>query len=204
MKLSNFILLLLLLLFNSCSEPLIDFDKQENICKYSKTLSLADSTGKNSLDLIVKTNSQILLDKYTTASVSLQTTTMESSTIAKSAMVSNDTIDEPTSENYIEFIVINEVFENIADYTIDMNIDFDKKNSWKQQSWTVACDYCDIFSNKKIYYKIEYQKNGEWLKNAGSGSVKNDLVSIKQTNSDSLKIYVTYKNYDCFNLNFYY
>ena len=194
-------LLLSIVLLDSCSEPIIDLDEQQSICTYSKTLSLTDSTEKNSLDLIVRTNSQKLLDKYTIASVSLQTTSLKSLTINKSAMVSNDTIDEPASENYIEFIITNEVFENIADYTID--VDVDKKNEWIQQSWTVACDYCDISSNKKIYYKIEYQKNGEWFKNTGAGSVKNDLVSIKQINSDSLKVYVTYKNYDCFNLYFY-
>ena len=116
----NFFMVLIL---NSCSEPVIDIDELENVFTHSKTLSLTDDTGANSLDLLIRANSQHLLDKYTKATVSLEVGFLQTASklSEKSALVSNDTLEEPASEYYINFVVSNEVFgDNVANYNIDI------------------------------------------------------------------------------------
>lgn len=199
-----------ILLYNSCSDPIIDIDKLENVCTYSKTLSLSDSTRANSLDLLIQTNSQELLDQYNNSSVSLKISYLQTDSIQnkKSAMVNYETIEEPASEDYIEFVVKNEVFdEKVADYCIKIDIDLNKglNKKWIQHSWKVAYDCFDILCfTPKVYCKSKYKKDGKWNTNDELVLVKSGtLNSIFHEKSDSLEVIITYKDSDCFELYFY-
>lgn len=193
------------IVFNSCSQgsEFVESSTSSEFYAYSKTVSITDASGLNSIDLIVSADDQSLLNLFNSKTFILEI--FKSREEALSNQKSDDTPlndeniatgseDDPSfrikisfeNENFQPDVMVNKI--SLAKLSNDSRAD------WYEIEWNRTEDYCDITRVSwlhRVYYKYSFCIDGVWTEGISKYTlIKNGTtVTIRAKDSDKLRVW---------------
>jgi len=226
----NFTLMIVALLllgttivFNSCSQDneLVENSTNDESFAYSKSVTITDASGLNSVDLIISSNDRSILDVYNSESFTLETfkskeaalSDKEDQNSGEAISDGEDTIDDSEDEAsvpaYIKFE--NENFQtDVVVHKISLvksDID-DSRQEWQYVIYDKTNDYCDITRSKwfnRVFYKYQYY-TGEYWNYGIYDYTKIDwgsTVKIEAKGTERIRVYIKYRYSGNYSVYFY-
>ncbi len=211
--------------FNSCSqdEALNQSSMGAETSEYSKTVTIADASGLNEIDLAISSNDESVLNGFNSETFVLKTfpnkEDMDNENLApssKDAIADKDVdLDEDINSDVeltTEFSIVNKRFQTDAKaYQISMldSEDDDSRRSWQCYTFTGSEDNCDVFRHSwlhRVYYKWSHQNSDDtWTVDKSSFAFIPDgeVGHAKANYSKQLKVYVKARYRNTFTYNFY-